>query len=293
MLRWRLLLGAVLIAALAGLARLDFLSGLPGTWLLPVAMVVGLGAAHEMATLLARAGYQPLPGVIYGGTLLVIASNSIPLFVLRPPDDQPAERLGWPLLAFVLVVLWAFIGEMSRYRKPGGVTVSVALGALAVAYVGLLLSLVVQLRGLGGPVTGMMNLLALIVVVKAADIGAYSVGRLVGRHKMAPVLSPGKTIEGAAGAFAFACLGAWFSFTYLPMWLGCNPPQRPLGWLFYGLAVGGAGLLGDLAESLLKRDLGTKDSSTWMPGFGGVLDLVDSILFAAPVAYLCTIVQIT
>ncbi len=293
MLRWRLLLGTALIAALVGIARLDFLSSAPGEWLLPLAMLVGLGAAHEMVSLLTRAGYRPLPSVIYGGTLLVIGSNSIPLFVLRLPDDQPTERLGWPLLAFSLVVLWAFIGEMSRYRKPGGVIASVALGTLSVAYVGLLMSLVVQLRGLGGPVTGMMNLLALIVVVKAGDTGAYTVGRLFGRHKMAPVLSPGKTIEGAAGAFAFACLGAWLSFTYLPLWLGCNPPQQPLGWLLYGGLVGGAGLLGDLAESLLKRDLGAKDSSTWMPGFGGVLDLLDSILFAAPVAYACTIVQIT
>jgi phosphatidate cytidylyltransferase len=79
----------------------------------------------------------------------------------------------------------------------------------------------------------------------------------------------------------------------LPVWLECNQPKQPLGWLLYGLVVGAAGMLGDLAESLLKRDLGSKDSSTWMPGFGGVLDLIDSIIFAAPVAYLCTLLQIT
>jgi phosphatidate cytidylyltransferase len=293
LLRWRLLLGVLLVGGVAALAWLDLHAHLPGMWLFPLAMLVGLGAAHEMATLLAKAGYQPLPGVIYGGSLLVIGSNTIPLFVLPQLDDQPTERLGWPLMAFALVMLWAFVGEMSRYRKPGGVTSNIAVGMLAVAYVGLLLSLVVQLRALGGHVTGMMNLLALIAVVKAADIGAYTVGRLFGRHKMAPVLSPGKTIEGAIGAFVFACLAAYLAFTYLPVWLECNQPKQPLGWLLYGLVVGAAGMLGDLAESLLKRDLGSKDSSTWMPGFGGVLDLIDSIIFAAPVAYLCTLLQST
>jgi phosphatidate cytidylyltransferase len=264
-----------------------------GTWLLPLAMVLGLGAAHEVVTLLARAGYQPVSGVIYGGSLLVIASNAIPLFVLPSADDQPIDRLGWPLSAFALVLLLAFLAEMSRYRRPGGVIVNVALAVFGVAYVGVLLSFAVQLRMLGGPVTGMVALIALVIVVKLADVGAYATGRLFGRHKMAPLLSPNKTMEGAAGALVFACMGAWFSFTRLPLWLGCNQPQHAWGWLLFGLVVGGAGMLGDLAESLIKRDLGAKDSSDWLPGFGGVLDLVDSILFAAPAAYLCTLLEIT
>ena len=292
MLRWRLLLGVSLIAGLVGLLRLDYL-GTPGVWLLPLALVVGLGGAHEVVALLARAGYRPLAGIVYGGTLLVIAANGIPLFLLPSADDQPTERLGWPLIAFALVLLAALVGEISRYRRPGGAIVHAALAAFGVAYVGLLLTFVVQLRVLGGPVTGMVFLIALVVVVKLADTGAYTVGRLFGRHKMAPLLSPGKTIEGAVGALVFACLGAWFSFTYLPLWLGCNPPEQPLAWLVFGLATGGAGLLGDLAESLLKRDMDAKDSSDWLPGFGGVLDLIDSILFAAPVAYLCALFEIT
>jgi phosphatidate cytidylyltransferase len=105
---------------------------------------------------------------------------------------------------------------------------------------------------------------------------------------MTPLLSPGKTWEGAAGAVVFAAFAAWL---VLILWVehkgtvGADS-QSPLPWLVYGVLVGVVGLLGDLAESLLKRDLGRKDSSSWMPGFGGVLDLLDSILFAAPVAYL-------
>jgi phosphatidate cytidylyltransferase len=134
---------------------------------------------------------------------------------------------------------------------------------------------------------GLVALVSLIAVVKAGDIGAYTVGRLIGRHKMTPLLSPGKTWEGAAGAVIFAALAAWL---LLLLWASQKPSgavsTNPLPWLGYGLLVGMVGLLGDLAESLLKRDLGRKDSSSWMPGFGGVLDLLDSILFAAPTAYL-------
>ena len=93
-------------------------------------------------------------------------------------------------------------------------------------------------------------------------------------------------IEGSAGGLAFACLGSWAAF-HLLVPLGGRPNAPVWGWLAYGLLVGTAGMLGDLAESLLKRDLGRKDSSTWMPGFGGLLDVLDSILLAAPVAYLC------
>ncbi len=106
---------------------------------------------------------------------------------------------------------------------------------------------------------------------------------------MAPRLSPGKTIEGAIGGLAASCLGAWIALDWLVP--GDAPTSRRTpgpswGWIVYGLLVGAAGMLGDLAESLLKRDAGVKDSSTWMPGFGGVLDILDSMLLAAPVAWL-------
>ena len=290
MLRWRILLGALFIAALAGLLWLDFAVA-PGVWVFALALVIGLAAAQEMVALALAGGHDPQRYVVYGGTLLVIASNAIPLFVVRAVDDQPWEHLGWPLVAFALVLLVAFLGEISRYRAPGKSIVNLALAMFAVAYVGLLLSFAVQLRALGGPVTGMVALVALLVVVKFGDIGAYTVGRLFGRHKMSPVLSPGKTMEGAVGAILFATVGAWLVFTYLPLWVECNRATSQWKWLVFGVVVGGTGLIGDLAESLLKRDVGVKDSSAWMPGFGGVLDVIDSILFAAPVAYLCAMIE--
>jgi phosphatidate cytidylyltransferase len=136
---------------------------------------------------------------------------------------------------------------------------------------------------------GIGALAAWVIVVKMGDVGAYIVGRMIGRHKMAPLLSPGKTIEGAVGDLAFSCLGSWLAFQYVvPRTTSTNLDAGPWwGWIAFGLLVGGAGMIGDLAESLLKRDVGVKDSSPWLPGFGGVLDMIDSLLLAAPVAWFC------
>jgi phosphatidate cytidylyltransferase len=189
------------------------------------------------------------------------------------------------------MVLVAFCGEMRRYTGPGRVMEQLATTMFALSYVGVLLSFVAQLRWLGNGTWGVPAIATLVIVVKMCDTGAYTFGRLFGRHKMAPVLSPGKTLEGAAGGMAMACLGSWIAFRFLvPAMVESPPvPTAPLAWLWYGLIVGLTGMFGDLAESLIKRDMGRKDSSDWMPGFGGVLDVLDSILFTAPVAYLCWI----
>lgn len=288
MLRWRLLLGAAAIAALAALSWLDHRAGLagsmPGLYLLPLALIVSLAASGEMLWLLAARGLHPLPWVVYGGNLAIVAANWIPQ-VAGP--NTVWGPFGWPSLALALGVMLAFFGEIARYRQPGGVTERLSGAMLALVYVGLLLSFVVQLRLVGGATWGVPALLSLVIVVKMGDTGAYTVGRLIGRHKLAPRLSPGKTVEGLLGGLAFACAGAWAGLRWLAPAMAATSRAAPdWGWLAFGLIVGIAGVLGDLAESLLKRDLGRKDSSAWMPGFGGVLDMLDSILLAAPAAYL-------
>ena len=119
------------------------------------------------------------------------------------------------------------------------------------------------------------------------DFLGYTFGRMFGRHKLSPIVSPGKTWEGAIGGLLVAVLTSWLVFTFVARSM-LGPDTRQIGMptiLLFGVAVAAAGIIGDLAESLLKRDAGVKDSSTWMPGFGGVLDLLDSLLGAAPVAY--------
>jgi len=287
MLRWRLLLGTVFVALVAALGWADMLAPRPGVWLFPLAVVVALAASGELLWMSRHCEARPLAWVVYAGNLLIVTSNWLPYVT---GDAAPPDVWALPALAFALGLAVAFGGEMQRYQKPGGVTERIAMAVLAQAYVGLLLSFVIQLRFLHGGTWGIPALASLIIVVKMGDIGAYTVGRLIGRHRMAPVLSPGKTYEGAVGGLVFACAGAWLALDWLlPAIVPVDSRPRPIvcGWLWFGVLVGAAGMLGDLAESLLKRDLGCKDSSPWMPGFGGVLDILDSILLAAPVAYGC------
>lgn len=298
MLRWRLILGTLFVAAIVALCWLDVRGDRPGQFLLPLSILLVVLSCEEYLSLLAAGGHKPLASVVYGGSLGVLLASYAGVWypgVLGP--------LGWSAVAIALSLLAAFVGEMARYRSPGVSIVRAALAMFGVLYVGGLFAFLLQLRVLGpadSPTDvgayGVIPLASLLLVVKFGDTGAYTFGRLFGRHKMTPTLSPGKTWEGAAGGLASACLGAWIGqAVLLPLAVDLDafPARAPAwGWLAYGLVVGIAGMLGDLAESLLKRDMGRKDSSTWMPGFGGVFDLLDSILFAAPVAYLCWIWQL-
>ena len=305
MLRPRLILGFLLVAALAALCWLDAQAGRPGVYLAPLAVVLAALAAQEMLGLFHAGGHRPAAWSVLIGTLLPVLASGAPIVWKTYPANCPVGRLGWLACGLAAGLLVCLVGEMRRFHGPGGSTANLALGALSVLYVGGLMGFLVQLRLL--PVmasdnlgsgeasrSGLLALLSMILVVKMADIGAYTAGHLWGRHKMAPVLSPGKTWEGAAGGLLVAMVGALIAFGPLALMLG-YPSEK--GWstwfgssLAFGLLIGGAGMIGDLAESLLKRDAGVKDSSTWLPGFGGVLDLLDSLLVAGPVAYACWLI---
>ncbi|MDZ4820176.1 MAG: phosphatidate cytidylyltransferase [Planctomycetota bacterium] len=297
MLRWRLLLGAIFIAALAALCYFDATTQrgdtAPGIYLFPLALLLSLLASGEMLRFLRAVKMAPSAALVYLGNLAIVASNGIPLYGsslgIELADPAALGRLGWPLITLTLSVLVLFAIEMIRYQKPGQSTLNLAGGAISLLYVGVLLSFVVQLRAIDlagyDGARSIIPLVSLIAIVKIGDIGAYTLGRLFGRHKMTPTLSPGKTWEGAGGALLFASITALVIGYF---WSGTADNAASIGrWIIYGLLIGATGIVGDLAESLLKRDTGFKDSSSWMPGFGGILDLLDSILFTAPVAYLC------
>ena len=286
MLSWRLLLGVLFAAGLAALCWADFHARTPGVWLLPLGLGLSALASGELLRMFAARNLHPVAWPIYAGNALIFAANYAPILWSDGDDLGP---FGWPMAALALGVMAAFVGEMWRYTAPGRVTEQLAASVLSLAYVGVLLSFTIQLRLFDGADWGVPALMSLVIVVKMCDTGAYTVGRLIGRHKMTPLLSPGKTFEGLAGGLAFACFGSWLAFEQLiPLMVsGASRGAPAWGWLAFGILVGLAGVIGDLAESLLKRDLGQKDSSSWMPGFGGVLDVLDSVLMGAPVAYLC------
>jgi phosphatidate cytidylyltransferase len=295
MLRWRLLLGSLIIAALVGLCWLDAKGEaggfVAGVWLLPVAMVASLLATQELLNLLSAAGMQPVPWVIHLANLLLVAGvwprhlqDFVP-FSSEPGIFQRIVASPTSLLFTLGILLLAiFLAEILRYRKSGGAAVNVAGGVFALIYIGMMLRTAVSLR----MNWGLAALASWIVVVKLGDTGAYAVGRLIGRYKIVPLVSPGKTFEGAVGSLAFSCLGSWLMFGWiLPRVAGESFGKPSWSWLAFGLLVGAAGMLGDLAESLLKRDAGRKDSSDWLPGFGGVLALLDSLLLSVPLVWIC------
>ena len=210
MLRWRLTLGALIIAAVAGLFWLDYQAPIPGAGLFPLLLVLVVLASQEVLDLAAAGGLRPVAWVVYAGNLLVAAGGWLPLVYWRATAADTSESATLlasaltaqgTLLALGIAVLAVFCAEMARYQKPGGTLANLGASVFALIYVGVLLSLLVQLR----VIWGLGALASLIIVVKMGDIGAYTVGRLIGRHKMSPAISPGKTIEGSAQA----ALPAW------------------------------------------------------------------------------------
>ena len=129
-----------------------------------------------------------------------------------------------------------------------------------------------------------MALVFLFATAKGADTGAYTMGRLAGRHKLWPQLSPKKTVEGALGGLVAGVGAAMLVAAIARDYLGIATFSRAMA-VTYGLVVAAVAQLGDLMESMIKRDCESKDASRAVPGFGGVLDVLDSILFAGPVAY--------
>jgi phosphatidate cytidylyltransferase len=181
------------------------------------------------------------------------------------------EALGLGLLGTVLAVLvWRLSGDPAGYQRDVGAA------ALTAVYLPFLAGFAALL---GAPGDGHWRVLAMLLVVVLSDTGGYVVGAFLGGHPLAPAISPKKSWEGLAGSLLAATAGGSVGLAVLfgvDWWRGA----------LFGLLVAGASVLGDLVESMLKRDLGVKDMSGLLPGHGGMLDRVDSILFAAPAAYL-------
>ena len=293
MLRWRLIVAATILIPLCSLVYVDYNWPLDaqrgGTWLLIVLAVAATLACGEIIELLRRDDIAPRPMAVYGGVLLILGLTCVPLFFADYPADCPVGKTGWPLLGFACSVFWVFLVEMRFFQQTanGKAVMNVGMGVFAVAYVGLLMSFLALLRFYHSNQWGMMALVSMMFVVKVSDSGAYAIGRMAGKHPIAPVLSPKKTWEGAVGGLIAGCLSSWAFFAWFVPTVIPDAKVNVIGALVYGLLLTLAAMVGDLAESMLKRDANQKDSSRWMVGLGGVLDILDSILAASPVAFLC------
>lgn len=298
----RLVVSTVLIASFTVLTWADatgFMGVAPGWWLLPILLLFAVGGVNELVHLfnahdLLMPAWTLRAGVVATFLAVTFGAQS---FVMQTGRAAPVAALSWALAAFTVAAACLFVLEVVGYRPQGRSLERLAAGFFILAYLGVPMAFMVSLRLLcvenlgmeqrGHDHLGILPLVSMVAVVKAGDIAAYVVGSLVGATKMAPVLSPGKTWEGAAASLAGSAAAAWLVLHGLTG-SGIAPAVHAQpwgGWLAFGLLVGGAGMLGDLAESLIKREAGVKDSGHSLGGLGGVLDLVDSLLFAAPVAW--------
>jgi len=255
----------VLVAAV-GLPLVLGMLWLGGWWLFTLVAVASVVAVHEFVT--TARPLRPLGAAIYGGVLLALFG---------------AEKGGlvWLLAGFLATFVLAFVlHAMSSTRAP--TTAALGSTVLGSAWIGVGLGFVLLLREMH--TQGRLIAFAVVLTVFAADTLAYFTGRLVGRHSLAPRLSPKKTWEGLLGG---AVAGVFVSFIvlydkrdeFLSIWQA----------VVLGVVVVAAALLGDLFESALKRDLEVKDTGRLLGGHGGMLDRLDALLFAAPAAYFLVI----
>lgn len=285
-LRHRLIFGPVFALVVVGAVVADLWLQVPYA----VLSLLGLGviaAALEYCRLL-----RPLaPGVQRVSlTVLGLLLVMMPWLISQPwwPYDPAIPYHG---VILGLGFIWIALRQFQAYGTER-FTTNVGATTLGLCYVGILPAMLAALvvGEAGEQQRGHLLLLLVITTVKLGDICAFTGGKLMGRHKMAPRVSPGKTWEGFAASLLGA-VGGSYLFVVIAMACGADNPLH--GWwqpAVWGLILGPVGVLGDLWESGIKRDLQVKDSGNTIPGFGGILDIFDAIILAAPIAYALAII---
>ena len=262
-------------------ALLIIFSGHETGFLLFIA-ALGLGGLREFFQMLDHKGLPSfkLVGMICGAVLL---GGSFYYF----RKVGPAQSYDWETLSLLGLLLTVFTRQMFKSLRDVSPLPTMAFTLFGLLYIPWLFNFMTKIvyllpRAADGHVTGQFYVLYLIVVTKFSDMGAYLTGSLIGKHLMVPHISPKKTWEGFFGALAFSTLGSY------GMLLLMGDRLSRLNWIHatvLGLILGFAAIIGDLAESIIKRSTDVKDSGRFLPGIGGALDLIDSLLFTAPLLF--------
>ena len=240
-------------------------------WIFIVVLLsLTVGGLYEFFYLIKKKG---IPIYSYAG---IIFGVTIPLSIFF----QVELTRKWELLFIVLVLLLIFLLQLIR-RDNNNAIIGISTTLFGVLYVSWFFSFLIKIRFLLPGTEGIKLLGFILLVTKCGDMGALLVGSRFGRHPLLPRVSPNKTIEGSIGSFAFSILAALSSRSLLPGELELSLPHI----IFMGMFFGGFGQLGDISESLIKRDCNVKDSGKFLPALGGALDAIDSLLFAAPAFY--------
>jgi len=248
------------IVALVGLPLVLGIVYLGGWWLFGLAAIGAVLALHEYALMIRS--LRPVILAAYAGALLSLVGARL-------------GGLEWTVAGFLSTIVLAFLLHWLGETRQSA-TISIASTVLGAGWVGLCLGHLLLLRTI--PHDGRLATFAVLLAVWAGDIGAFFAGRLIGRHRLAPMLSPGKTWEGflfGTAATIFVAFVALYKQHYLS--IGQS--------ILLGAVIAVAAPLGDLFESALKRDMQVKDSGRLLAAHGGVLDRIDSLLFACVASY--------
>lgn len=229
-----------------------------------VALLIGLGI-YEFFEMVKNKGifvYQYY-GIFTGVLLPILIYLKYGGFV---PDLEP----------FLIVVISLFVFILQFTRKDNSQALAgIAITILGIFYISWFFSFIIRLKYLPH---GAYLVAFLLLVTKAGDMGAYFIGRFAGRHSLIPRISPNKTVEGTIGGFLASIAAAFLS-------RGLLPSYSYIDLVMLGVLLGVLSQIGDLSESLIKRDCQVKDAANYLPGLGGVLDVIDSLLFTTPIFY--------
>jgi phosphatidate cytidylyltransferase len=279
MLKHRLVFGTLMILVFVGLVLLDgWLDGSlteaapdkpiqASIFTLLIALLT-IPAQFELGNLIKQTGAHLFKSVTIPTAMLMATVFYWTQYI----DDSLAFLTFFVLFVPVLSFLALFLTQALKFGTDGTIR-NISASFFSILYLGFFCLFIHAIRITWGP----WVLLYFVFTIKSSDIGAYAFGRLFGKHKLCPRISPGKTWEGLAGAVVVAA-GVSFGFSHF---CGIMPGLWAAA---FGAVFGVLGQLGDLVESMIKRDAASKDSSNRIPGFGGLLDVIDSPLATAPAA---------
>ncbi len=228
-----------------------------------------VGALWEYYTISKVSGSTPVASIGIFGSIIYL------YFVYLATGN--AAFADWPLITLTLILFSAFLYYFFSGVSPFP---NLAVTMFGVVYITLPLSAFIPIN----LIDGRYWLLYLLIVTKMTDVGAYLIGKQWGKHQLAPVISPKKTWEGAAAGLITGVLSSYFLHKASGYWLGEDLFASSLQSIGFGFLMSIAAQIGDLSESLLKRASGVKDSNR-LPGLGGMLDMVDSLVFTTPMLY--------
>ncbi|HYE30018.1 MAG TPA: phosphatidate cytidylyltransferase [Methylomirabilota bacterium] len=249
-------------------------------FLIIMLVLAGIGL-HEFYEMVRKRGLVCFKGWGIFGGLLLMSATFLWIGGVLSVDLPPAKANDFETSFLILFVLGLCIRQfVSRNNTEGLMAISTTLFGLM--YVPWLLNFVQKINFFPG-VDGRYYVLYFILVTKFSDLGAYVTGSLFGKHKMIPRISPGKTWEGFAGAIVISTL---ISVAFVQLAGERLKGMGMIDAIILGVVLSAAAVVGDLIESLFKREAGVKDSGQLFPGIGGILDLMDSLLFNAPLMYL-------